>query len=164
MVTARAGSTFELTRLVTGEVSAGYLTRDYKDPSLRDLSGLVADASLIWVPTALTTVKLTAKSATDESVVADVSGALRRDFVVQVDHAFRQWLVGTFRGGTGFDTYAATGESRRDERFFLSAALVYKLTREMQLRAEVRRDWLKSSIPTADYTANAALIGIKWQR
>jgi hypothetical protein len=164
MVTARAGTTFELTRLMTGEVSAGYLTRDYKDPSLRDLSGLVADASLIWVPTALTTVTLTAKSATDESIVADVSGALRRDFAVQVDHAFRQWLIGTFRGGTGFDTYASTGESRQDERFFLSASLVYKMTREMQVRAEVRRDWLKSNIATADFTANAALIGVKWQR
>ena len=137
MVSARAGTTFELTRLVTGEVSAGYLTRSYKDPSLRDLSGLVADASLIWVPTALTTVRLTAKSATDESIVDGVSGALRRDFAIQVDHALRQWLIGTFRAGTGFDTYASTGESREDQRFFLSAAMVYKLTRDMQVRAEV---------------------------
>ena len=48
MVTARAGTTFELTRLLTGEASAGYLTRQYKDPTLPELSGLVADASLIW--------------------------------------------------------------------------------------------------------------------
>ncbi|MGZ5897110.1 MAG: outer membrane beta-barrel protein [Xanthobacteraceae bacterium] len=164
MITARAGSTFELSRIVTGEASAGYLSRKYKDPTLPEVSGLVADASLIWLPSALTTVTLTAKSASDESIVAAVSGALRRDFTVQVDHAFRLWLIGTFRGGVGFDTYASTGTSRDDERFFLSAALVYKLTREMQVKAEVRRDWLKSNIDSADYAANVALIGIRWQR
>jgi hypothetical protein len=164
MVTARAGTTFELTRLLTGEASAGYLTRQYKDASLPELSGLVADASLIWLPSMLTTVTLTAKSASDESVVAAVSGALRRDFTVQVDHAFRLWLIGTFRAGVGFDTYASTGTSRDDERFFLAAAMVYKLSRDMQVRAEVRRDWLKSNIDSADFTANTALIGVRWQR
>jgi hypothetical protein len=163
-ITGRAGTTFEITRLLTGEASAGYLTRKYKDPSLPELSGLVADASLIWVPTALTTVTLTAKSGSDESVVAAVSGLLRRDLALQIDHAFRLWLIGTLRGGFGFDTYASTGESREDQRFFAAAAVVYKLSREMQLRAEVRRDWLKSSIDSADYTANTALIGVRWQR
>ena len=163
-ITGRAGTTFELSRLLTGEASAGYLTRRYKDPTLPELSGLVADASLIWVPTALTTVTLTAKSASDESVVAAVSGLLRRDLAVQVDHAFRLWLIGTLRGGFGFDTYASTGKSREDQRFFAAAAVVYKLSRELQVRAEVRRDWLKSNIDSADYTANTALIGVRWQR
>src|SRR5207249_558319 len=66
-VTGRVGTTFELTRQLTGEVSAGYLTRRYKDASLPVLSGLVADASLVWVASALTTVTLVAKSASDES-------------------------------------------------------------------------------------------------
>jgi len=163
-ITGRGGTTFEFSRLLTGEASAGYLTRRYKDPTLPDLSGLVADASLIWVPTGLTTVTFTARSASDESVVASVSGLLRRDFIVQVDHAWRRWLIGTFRAGMGFDDYASNDTPRKDERFFLSAALVYKLSRDLQVRGELRRDWLKSSIDTASYEANAALIGIKWQR
>jgi hypothetical protein len=162
--TARAGSTFEVSRIMTGEISAGWLDRKYKDPTLPDLSGLVFDASLIWLPTALTTVTLTGRSASDESVVAAVSGVLRRDVAVQVDHSFRLWLIGTLRAGMGFDDYASTTTPREDERFFVSAALVYKLSREFQVRGEVRRDWLKSNIPTADYEAKTALIGLKWQQ
>jgi len=160
--TTRAGTTFEFSRIMTGEASAGWLTRRYKDPSLEELSGLVADASLIWLPSALTTVTFTARSASDESIVAAVSGLLRRDFTVQVDHAYRRWLIGTFRAGMGFDDYASFTTPREDKRFFVSAALLYKMSRELQIRGEVRRDWLKSSIPSADYEANAALIGVKW--
>jgi hypothetical protein len=164
MVTGRAGTTFELTRVLIGEASAGYLARQYKDPSLPELAGLVADASLVWLASALTSVTLTARSASDESIVAAVSGVLRRDFVFQVDHAFRYWLIGTARAGIGFDTYASTGTTREDERFFLSAQAVYKLTPEWQMKAEIRRDWLTSNIATADYTANTALVGVRWQR
>ena len=163
-ITGRAGTTFEFSRLFTGEASAGWLTRKYKDPTLPELSGLVADASLIWLPSALTTVTLTAKSGSDESVVAAVSGLLRRDVAVQVDHAFRLWLIGTLRSGFGYDTYASTGVTREDQRFFAAAAVVYKLSREMQVRAEIRRDWLTSNIESADYTASTALIGVRWQR
>jgi hypothetical protein len=163
-VTARVGSTFELSRQLIGEISVGYLNRRYQDASLKDLSGLVADASLIWLASALTTVTFTAKSASDESIVADVSGVLRRDINFQVDQAFRRWLIGTVKGGVGLDTYESFGPSREDTRFFLAAAMVYKMSREWQARAEVRRDWLNSNAPAADYTANTFLVGIKWQR
>jgi hypothetical protein len=164
--TGRVGTTFELNRQLTGEISAGYLTRRYKDPTLRELSGLVADASLIWLASALTTVTFTAKSASDESVVADVSGVLRRDATLQVDHAFRQWLIGTVKGGVGLDEYQATGSgsSRQDQRFSVAAALVYKLSREWQLKGEIRKDWLQSNVTNADYTADTILIGMRWQR
>ena len=90
----------------------------------------------------MTTLTFLAKSASDESVVAGVSGILRRDFSLQVDHAFRRWLIGTFRTGIGFDAYQSTGTAREDERFFLAAALVYKLSRELQFKGEIRQDWL----------------------
>ncbi len=162
-VVGRAGTTFELSRQLTGEISAGYLTRDFKDAGLRDLSGFVADASLVWLASALTTVTLTAKSATDESIVADVSGVFRRDVALQVDHAFRRWLIGTVRGGAGLDTYESTGSSRQDQRFFVAAAIVYKLSREWQLKGEVRRDWLNSNTTGVDYTADTFLAGVRWQ-
>jgi len=163
-LTWRVGSTFRLTHELVGEASAGYTTRDYDDPTLPKLSGLVADASLIWTASALTTVTLTAKSATDESIVADVSGALRRDVSLEVDHAFRRWLVGSLSGGYGFDTYVASGPERQDQRFFTAAALVYKMSREWQVKGEVRRDWLTSNISGVGYDANTFLVGVRWQR
>jgi hypothetical protein len=165
-ITGRIGSTFELNRQLTGEMSVGYLTRRYKDPSLRELSGLVADMSLIWLASALTTVSFTAKSASDESVVADVSGVLRRDFALQVDHAFRQWLVGTLKGGMGFDDYEASGSgsSRQDQRFFVAAAVVYKMSRDWQIKGVVRRDWPTANVNNADYTPATFLAGARGPR
>ena len=77
--TPRGGVTFELARHLTGEVSAGYTTRDYVSPDLQTLRGWVLDSSLIWVATGLTTVTLAASSRTEETVIAGVSGALRRE-------------------------------------------------------------------------------------
>ena len=76
-LTPKVGTTFELTRKLTGEISVGYLTRTYKDPTLPELRGFVTDASLLWSATALTNIKLTAKSTADESVLPGVSGAFR---------------------------------------------------------------------------------------
>ena len=61
-ITPKVGSTFEITRKLTGEVSVGYLTRRYQDPNLLDLRGMVFDASLKWEATGLTTATLTATS------------------------------------------------------------------------------------------------------
>ena len=47
-VTGKAGSTFELTRLLTGEIAVGYTRRVYEDPRLQNVEGLIGDAALIW--------------------------------------------------------------------------------------------------------------------
>ena len=163
-VTGRLGTTFELTRQLVGEVSGGYTNRQYKDTSLPTVAGFVADATLVWNASALTTYRLAAKSSTDESILADVSGALRRDFTVGVDQSFRRWLIGSFNAGAGFDHYIANGPSREDQRFFLSAALVYKMSRELQLKGEVRHEWLTSTAAGVNYNADIFLIGVRWQR
>jgi hypothetical protein len=100
---ARVGSTFEFTRKVTGEASVGYLTRHYKDPGLTDLGGATMAAALIYTATPLTIFTATAKSTVNEVILPGVSGDLSRDFGLQVDHAFRRWLIGTARLGFGIE-------------------------------------------------------------
>ncbi|MBI3433566.1 MAG: outer membrane beta-barrel protein, partial [Proteobacteria bacterium] len=160
--TVRAGTTFEITRKLTGELSGGYLTRSYKDPLLADLRGVVFDASLLWTASALTQVRLTARATADEIIVAGISGVLRRDVGLQVDHSFRRWLLGTVRIGFGFDDYI--GSPRRDDRYSLAAILTYKLTRTVQIKGELRQDWLRSTTPAADYSSTAFLVGLRLQR
>ena len=75
-LTGKVGTTFELSRLLTGEVSLGYTQRNYDDPRLENLSGLIGDASLVWTANSLTTVKFTAASSIGESTIAGVSGVL----------------------------------------------------------------------------------------
>lgn len=160
--TIRVGSTFELTRHLVGEASIGYVQRDYKDPTLGKVHGLIYDASLTYYATPLTTLKLDAKSTVDESILPGVSGTLIRDASLQVDHSFRRWLVGTLKFGFGQDDYE--GSPRVDDRYLASAALTYKFTRQVHLKGEFRREWLRSNVVGADYTANIAMVGLRFQR
>ncbi|MDQ2082995.1 outer membrane beta-barrel protein [Xanthobacteraceae bacterium Astr-EGSB] len=161
-VTVRAGTTFELSRKLTGELSVGYLTRTYKDPSLPGIDAPVFDSSLLWSATPLTTVTLTARSTVDEVIVPGGSGVLKRDVAVQADHAFRRWLTGTLRVGYGQDDYV--GLSREDERYFASLGLLYKLNRYAHLKGELRRDWQTSSRSGNNFTADAIMLGVRLQQ
>ena len=159
---AKIGTTFEFTSKLTGEAAVGYLTREYKDPNLNGIGGLTVDASLIYAATALTTVTGTAKSTVNEVILPGVSGDLSRDFSLQVDHAFRRWLIGTAKFGYGIDDYV--GLPRFDQRWYASVAMTYKLNRDIQLKGEIRRDWIASNSAGVDYAADQFLLGIRVQR
>jgi hypothetical protein len=161
-VTWRAGTTFELTRKLTGEISAGYLTRRYEDARLRDLDGFIADASLTWLASALTTVRLTAKSAAEETTLLDVAGILKRDVGIEVEHSFRRWLIGTARFGYGVDEYDGVG--RKDHRYVAGTTLTYKLNPMMQLKGEFRHEWLRTDAVGENYDASTVLFGVRLQR
>ena len=122
----------------------------------------MADASLIWTASGLTTATLTASSKAEESILVGVSGALRRDVGLQIDHSFRRWLIGTLKFGYGFDDYVGLG--RDDRRASAGAALTYRVSREVSMKGEVREDWLRSNAAGVDYTATTFLIGLKLQR
>jgi len=158
----RVGSTFELTKQFTGSASIGYAVRRYQDPSLKDIGAPVADGSLVWTATPLTKVTFTARSRIGESTLTDVSGVLTHDFGVQIDHSFRRWLIGSVKFEYGQDDYV--GSPRVDERFALAGIVTYKLSRNAQLKGEVRRQWLNSTDVSANYVANIFLLGLRLQQ
>ncbi len=75
---------------------------------------------------------------------------------------FRRWLVGTLQVGYGQDDYVGVG--RHDNRYFASGGLTYKLNRDMQLKTEVRQDWLTSNVSGASYQSTSVLAGVRLQR
>jgi hypothetical protein len=185
---ASAGSTFDISHVLTGEFSLGYATRAYEDERLDDIDGLIGSASLVWEADALNTVKLTASSSIGESTLPGVSGVFYRDAGVQYDHAFRRWLIGSVKLGIGYDTYknGATETSggttttvcscttvtstpttvvtdRIDTRYSAGVGLTYKLNRSFQIKGEFRQDWLTSNVEGVDYTASTVLLGVRWQ-
>jgi hypothetical protein len=159
---ASVGSTMEFSRQLTGAVSIGYAQRNYQDPNLTDLVGIVADGLLIWEATPLTKVTLTARSTVEESTLAGVSGVLQRDFGIQIDHSFRRWLIGTLKFGYGNSDYV--GSTRDDQRWLVGGQLTYKMSRELWLKGEIRREWQTSNALGGDYAANIFLLGIRLQR
>ncbi|MBV8838761.1 MAG: outer membrane beta-barrel protein [Alphaproteobacteria bacterium] len=157
---AKAGSTVQFTRLLTGEFALGWIERKYKDPTLPELSGFLFDGSLIYALSALTNVKLTASTVAAETTVPGTAGVLTRNAGVELEHAFRRWLIGSVKFNYGNDDYV--GSLRNDNRYALSASIVYKLNRWAQVKAEVREEWLRSSTPVGvNYDATVFLLGMK---
>ena len=161
-LTGTIGTTFELTRQLTGDVGVGYTRRNYEDPRLEQIKGLIVNGSLIWTASALTTAKLSAASSVGESTGPGVSGQLSRDIGLQVDHSFRRWLIGTIKIGFGLDDYV--GMDREDKRYSAGVGLTYKLNRSVQIKGEFRQNWLHSNVAGTDYTSSVFLLGIRFQR
>jgi len=51
-----------------------------------------------------------------------------------------------------------------DERYLASAALIYRINRALQVKGEVRQEWMRSTDSAADYTASIFLLGLRLQR
>ena len=161
-VTAKVGSTFELTRQLTGEASVGYAQRKYTDARLPALGGPTFDAALVWAATPLTTVALRGTTSLNESTIANASGAVSRAVTLDVSHALlRNMTIGAV-GTLGVNDYK--GVNLRENTLSAGLRAEYKFNRSLSIRGSFTHERLTSSAPGNDYTANVFLLGLKFQR
>jgi hypothetical protein len=161
-VAGKVGATVSIVNTLSGEMAVGYLARNYVDPTLSNIAGFTFDGTITWQATALTSAKFIASSVVNESTLTGVSGSFSHDVGMQVDHAFRRYLIATFKVGVGQDDYV--GGNRVDNRYYVSGGITYKFNRDVWLRGEVRHDWLRSDAPDVAYNATSFLLGIRLQR
>lgn len=159
--TGRIGSTFEISRQLTGEVSAGYQNRRYDDARLRDLKGFVGDAAILWSPTPLTTVTLRGTSELGDTTIAGSSGTTARRVSLEIAHALRRNL--TVTGLASFGRTEYDGQGLREDFSSVGARVEYKLTRTFAIRASFTHERLNSTAQGSDYTANVAQVGLRVQ-
>ncbi len=158
---AKAGTSFEFTRILTGEISIGYAARNYVDPRLNRLEGLLTAASLTWNATPLTTAKFFSTTSIDETTLPGTSGVLTRLYTFEVDHDFRRWL--TTIGKFTYGTQDYQGDSRQDKIYSIEGDAIYKMTRYLWLKGTLRRDILDSNIPLASSASTVAMVGVRVQ-
>ncbi len=159
-ITARGGAVVNMGSL-TGEASVGYLSRRMDSPLMPNINGVIADATLAWAATDATTFVLVARSQASETPAMNVSGILSRDVILQMDHQFEPWLIGTLRGGYGQDQFVGIG--RVDQRMFVAAGGTYKMNRNVQLKSEVRTEWTRSNIALNNFMAVVGVVGVRFQ-
>ncbi|MGJ4970396.1 MULTISPECIES: outer membrane beta-barrel protein [unclassified Bradyrhizobium] len=159
-ITARGGAVVNMGSL-TGEASVGYLSRRMDSPLMPNINGVIADATLAWAATDATTFVLVARSQASETPAMNVSGILSRDVILQMDHQFEPWLIGTLRGGYGQDQFVGIG--RVDQRMFVAAGGTYKMNRNVQLKSEVRTEWTRSNIALNSFMAVVGVVGVRFQ-
>ena len=158
---AKAGTSFEFTRLLTGEIAVGYAARDYVDPRLDTLQGLLVSSSLTWTATPLTTAKFYSNTSIDETTLPGVSGVLTHIYTVEVDHDFRRWL--TAIGKFTYGTLDYQGDGRRDKTYSAEGDLIYKMTRNLWVKGSLRRDVLNSNIPGNSTASTVVMLGVRLQ-
>jgi hypothetical protein len=158
---AKAGTSFEFTRLLTGEIAIGYAARDYLDPRLERLQGLLTTASLIWTATPLTTAKFYSDTQIAETTLPLTSGVLVHTYTFEVDHDFRRWLAAV--GKITYGTYDYQGDNRNDKTYSLEGDLIYKMTRNLWVKGTLRHDILDSNVPLASSNATVAMLGVRVQ-
>jgi hypothetical protein len=135
--------------------------RDYVDPRLNRLQGLLTSASLTWSATPLTTARFYSDTSIGETTLPGVSGVLTHVYTVEVDHDFRRWLtaIGRFTWGT----LDYQGGGRFDKIYTLSGDLIYKMTRNLWLKGTVRRDILSSNIAGSSSASTVVMLGVRVQ-
>ena len=93
-----AGYRQQITELLYLDLRAGYLLRDYDDPALDNTTGLAFEADLLWNMTPLTSVEVGAQRRVDETINPLVSGLVRTEGRVKVEHELLRNFLMTVRG------------------------------------------------------------------
>jgi hypothetical protein len=146
---------------LTGEIALGWAERNYVDPRLPRLQGLLTSASLVWTATPLTTGKFFADTQLVETTLPGVSGILVHTYTFEVDHDFRRWLTGI--GKFSYGTLDYQGDVRRDKTYSLSGDLIYKMNRNIWIKGTLRRDWLESNVAGASSNSTVVMVGVRLQ-
>ena len=135
-VLARVGSTFELSRLLTGDVDIGYGERKYQDPRLAPLSSPLLDSSLVWTVTPLTKVTLRGTTSLDETTLAGSPGAVTHAGSLEVSHALLRNLTLTATGSIQNSQYQTVNVYQT--LYQTGLQLEYNLTRSIVLKGSLR--------------------------
>ena len=160
-VLGRVGTTFEMTPLITGTVSAGYEDRSYADARLRDLHGPVVDATVAYAITPLTTMTLLASTSFDETNLAGSSGAESRAVSLQVSHALLRNV--TLTGILGYLNTDYIGSPIVENTTSLTLKASYALSRSLVLDARYNHETLHSTDPASSFTQDVLLVGLRLQ-
>ncbi len=161
-IAEKLGSTFEITRIVTGDLAAGYVDRHYTDGRLRNAQGPTLDGSINWLPSELT--KLTLSTGTDfvETTLPGASAAVSRRVSLQVAHSFfRNFTL------TGIGTYQVNnyqGQPVTEHLYTGSLVAEYSLSREIVLRGTYRHERFETTQLSSNYNADVFLLGVRLQR
>ena len=125
-------------------------------------SGAVADASVTWLPSALTTVNFAALTDLELTDAAG-SAAMRNSQVsLEIKHQFRRWLALLAGISEAKRAYAGIGLTELQRTSHIG--FEYDFTREWALLGNYQRTDLSSSDASRAYSEDQVTLGVRLQR
>lgn len=162
----RAGLSFELTAPFRGEVAVGQVTDERDAPGVADAESLSLDASVLWFPTQLTTVKFAGFAGITDPGITQALSADTQSYSVRVDHEllrnvllFGQFGLGSykFNAAPGFPLF-----DRKDEFTDVAVGGIYKLNKHARLEVGYRMHNIDTSGAVSyDVDQNVISVGLR---
>lgn len=161
-IAARIGSSFEWGGHFTGTISAGYADRFYDDPRLKELAGPLADGSLVWAATPLTTLTLSGVTSFNETNVPGASGIESRLVSAALSHALFRYL--TLTGALIYENDDYDGSPIAQNVLTESLKAEYHVSRWLVLTGTLSHQKLTSTVSGYNYAQSVALLGVRVQQ
>lgn len=159
----RAGVDFGGTsQILRGQVSVGWGEQSAEAASLGSASGWLFDANLVWRPTELTSLTLTAQSEIDDTISPGAAFAFSRSAGVEVRHALQRDLVAT--AGVAYLNRQVEGAPISEDQWTTSLGLDYFLSREVILFGRYDHTAFSSTTLNGDWAADEVRVGVRVRR
>lgn len=153
-----AGVNFELSNLVTGEVSAGYITRAFDDGQTDDIEQFAYRASVNWYPTQLVTVGLSGETQINDSGLLNTPAYVADSVRLQVDYELLRNLIITGVADYSRDDYQDL--DRSDDRSGVGVSATYLLNRRAGVTLNVSQNEQESSGTSRSVNYTERRIGV----
>ena len=158
----RAGVAFDRGPVLTGEMALGYGVDVFDDPTLATLRALTVDGSLVWSPTRLYTVTLTAATAFNPSTDAASSGSVAYDGSADVAYAWRPDVTVDWTTSLTHERFQGIG--RVDTTVKTGIGATWKLNRSAWITGGYSHEWSGSTAAGNTYQTDALTIGLRLQK
>ncbi len=152
------GAQFELSRLLIGQLYAGYLQQTFDDVRFARASGPAFGASLQWLPTELTTVRFNARRSVEETIILGASSYTASRFGIGVDHELLRNLV--LSADAIFDNNQYNNTPRRDRFYGMSLGAAYYMNRNLQFNASYVLAHRESNLTGFGFTNSIMRVGV----
>ena len=159
---ARLGAEIDLGEKLTGELALGYVTEQFDDAALIDISGLSTSAELSWSPERGTIVGFNASTEVEGTTTAGESGSVLYSGTVSLQREIRANLSANASLGLSWRDYASTPD--HDLTWRGETSLTWWLNRYAGVTGRYRFEHLTSSKSADGTTVHNVFLGVTLQR
>jgi len=133
-----AGVSTDISRLIRGEFSVGYLRQDFEAANVNVVGGVATRVRLEYFPTRLTTFSFVADRQIQDTGVDSGAGLVQTDLTLRADHELRRNVI--LNVGGGYNRQGFRGLDRTDQFVNAEIGARYLINRKLTLGGSYRYD------------------------
>jgi len=152
--------TLELSQLIFGTIQAGYMTRNFDDPRLHDVSSPSFDANVLWNVTPLTSIRATAGRSVEESASTVSAANVRSDVKLEVHHELYRYVLLT--GELDYGHFRSTADDSSGSQYAAIVGGRYLVNRRATINGQLRYSKRSADNPFLRYSAAEARLSFRY--